>query len=253
MQSLETMQTTLETSFAHYEEALPTPDDTISLFSAQMLAIPSVSINISLTSFLTGLAVYLAFLWTRNLDSDAGPSDSRNVFVIFMVFVFVYGLFYWFPNLLKSREILAFQLQRRFEQGFRDLRATIKSRSDNPPESQNASQKMTPSHAQGTSASGAPILNEVSPIDQENALKSEQPTSNSDDVIVNVDDSSYLRPPQPKAESDLQPPCKPAASLCSPKDLVAALERLALLHDKIAHESQIVAEKYRGQVHELEE
>ncbi|KFY69711.1 hypothetical protein V498_10440, partial [Pseudogymnoascus sp. VKM F-4517 (FW-2822)] len=50
----------------------------VSLFSTVILETPRSMINISLGSFLTGLAVYFGFLWTRNLDTNAGPGDSRN-------------------------------------------------------------------------------------------------------------------------------------------------------------------------------
>ena len=84
---MQNLRTSFEGIDTPYGRASSVPDDTISLFSAQMLAIPSVSINISLTSFLIGLAVYLAFIWSRNLDTDAGLSYSRNVLIIFLVFV----------------------------------------------------------------------------------------------------------------------------------------------------------------------
>jgi hypothetical protein len=61
-------------------------------------------INISLGSFLTGLAVYFGFLWTRDLDANAGPSDSRNLFIIFIVVVLYYIGMYSVPRGIKSND-----------------------------------------------------------------------------------------------------------------------------------------------------
>lgn len=41
--------------------------------------------KLSITALLTGLAVYQGFLWTRGLDTEAGRSDSRDVFITYIV------------------------------------------------------------------------------------------------------------------------------------------------------------------------
>lgn len=76
----------------------------VSLFSALILETPRSMINISLGSFLTGLAVYFGFLWTRDLDVNAGPGDSRNVFIIFIVTVLCCIGMYSVPRGIKSND-----------------------------------------------------------------------------------------------------------------------------------------------------
>ena len=53
-------------------------------------------------------------------------------------------------------------------------------------------------------------------------------------------------------KSDTQSPSAPAVHPSSPNGLAAALKRMAILHDEIARESRVVAEKYRDQIHVLE-
>jgi hypothetical protein len=76
----------------------------VSLFSALILETPRSMINISLGSFLTGLAVYFGFLWTRDLDANAGPGDSRNLFIIFIVTVLCCIGMYSVPRGIKSND-----------------------------------------------------------------------------------------------------------------------------------------------------
>ena len=76
----------------------------VSLFSALILETPRSMINISLGSFLTGLAVYFGFLWTRDLDANAGSGDSRNVFIIFIVTVLCCIGMYSVPRGIKSND-----------------------------------------------------------------------------------------------------------------------------------------------------
>jgi hypothetical protein len=76
----------------------------VSLFSALILETPRSMINISLGSFLTGLAIYFGFLWTRDLDANAGPGDSRNVFIIFIVIVLCCIGMYSVPRGIKSND-----------------------------------------------------------------------------------------------------------------------------------------------------
>lgn len=41
-------------------------------------------IKLSIIALFTGLAIYLGFVWTRNLDPISGEKDSRAVFIFFM-------------------------------------------------------------------------------------------------------------------------------------------------------------------------
>lgn len=58
------------------------------------ISAPVILLSASLNSFLGGFGVYLGTVWTKNLDEDASPADSRNVFLVYAVGVGVcYGLY----------------------------------------------------------------------------------------------------------------------------------------------------------------
>ncbi len=76
----------------------------VSVVSTLILETSRSMINISLGSFLTGLAVYFGFLWTRDLDANAGPGDSRNVFIIFSVAVLCCIGMYSVPRGIKRKD-----------------------------------------------------------------------------------------------------------------------------------------------------
>ena len=101
-----------------------------SLYSALMLATPSNLINMSLGSFVIGIAVYLGFLWTRNLDTSAGTDDSRNVFIIFLICVVFCISSYSIPHALKDREVICVRLYRRLLFSFERLKQDVKEKSD---------------------------------------------------------------------------------------------------------------------------
>jgi hypothetical protein len=112
----------------------------VSLFSALILETPRSMINISLGSFLTGLAVYFGFLWTRDLDANAGPGDSRNVFIIFIVTVLYCIGMYSVPRGIKSNDEYVASVYSRIRSTL-DLmninvqnRARIESNDNSPPE-----------------------------------------------------------------------------------------------------------------------
>ena len=52
-----------------------------SLAAVLILSAPFTMVKVSIFSFLIGLATYQGFLYTRNLDSDAGPDHSRDSFI----------------------------------------------------------------------------------------------------------------------------------------------------------------------------
>lgn len=55
-----------------------------SLPAVFILSAPFTTVKVAIFAFLTGLAIYQAFTWKRGLDTSAGLSDSRNVFITFM-------------------------------------------------------------------------------------------------------------------------------------------------------------------------
>ena len=62
--------------------------------SVLTVSAPGLLLSASLYFLLIGFGVYLGFMWTRALDDLAGPDDSREVFIIYLVsLVFCYGLY----------------------------------------------------------------------------------------------------------------------------------------------------------------
>ena len=59
--------------------------------------------NWSLIAYVVGLGVYLGSMWRRGLDADASPSDSRNIFIVFLlcatIWYCVYFALVFFANL----------------------------------------------------------------------------------------------------------------------------------------------------------
>ena len=77
-----------------------------SLWSAFILQAPFSYMQLSLGSFVLGLGIYLGFVWTRDLDQSAGPNDSRNIFIVFVLVVVFCIYFYVTPALYKEIEVL---------------------------------------------------------------------------------------------------------------------------------------------------
>ena len=75
-----------------------------SVYAVLVMGIPAFMLNLSLGMLLIGLGVYLAFIWTRRLDTQAGPNDSRNVFVFYIIGIFTMIATYFIPNALKDGE-----------------------------------------------------------------------------------------------------------------------------------------------------
>jgi ankyrin repeat protein len=57
----------------------PAPSSTITISA------PSLLLSSSLLLLLSGMGVFLAFVWTRMTDTDAGTSSSRDVFITYIV------------------------------------------------------------------------------------------------------------------------------------------------------------------------
>jgi len=78
------------------KHSLRNVDDEFLPSAASVLTIsaPNMLLSASLNAFLIGLGVYLGFVWTRNLDALAGPHDSRDVFITYVISLAVcYGVY----------------------------------------------------------------------------------------------------------------------------------------------------------------
>ncbi|KAH8768849.1 hypothetical protein F5883DRAFT_63347 [Diaporthe sp. PMI_573] len=65
-----------------------------SITSVLTYSAPNALLSASVCAFLVGLGIYLGFVWTNDLDQSASPSDSRAVFVTYIVSVSVcYSLY----------------------------------------------------------------------------------------------------------------------------------------------------------------
>lgn len=80
-----------------------------SLWSAFLLQVPFTYMKLSLGSFVIGLSIYLGFVWTRDLDQEAGKNDSRNIFIVLLIVVVACIYSYVAPALYKSLEVLPVQ------------------------------------------------------------------------------------------------------------------------------------------------
>ena len=63
---------------------------------------PEQLLSASLFSLLSGLGVYLAFIWQRGLDTNAGTDDSKNVFIVFTVSLAVCLAIYSLSTIVQS-------------------------------------------------------------------------------------------------------------------------------------------------------
>jgi hypothetical protein len=80
------------------------PELQSSVAAAILMSSPSMMINFAVGSFLTGIGVYLGFVWQNDLDPLATKSESLNVFICFLIsLVFCYS-FYGLPFLSKLWE-----------------------------------------------------------------------------------------------------------------------------------------------------
>lgn len=53
--------------------------------SAITISAPSLLLSSSLLLLLSGMGVYLAFVWTWEVDKDAGTPSSRDVFIVYII------------------------------------------------------------------------------------------------------------------------------------------------------------------------
>jgi hypothetical protein len=60
-----------------------------SLAAVLILDSPKSLVDLSVLAFLVGLSVYILFIWINKLDLDAGSGDSRNVFIFYIVTLWV--------------------------------------------------------------------------------------------------------------------------------------------------------------------
>lgn len=81
-----------------------TPQLQASVAAAILMSSPSMMINFALGAFLTGIGTYLGFVWQKDLDTIAGKSESRNVFVCFLISLVFCYTFYMLPFLSKLWE-----------------------------------------------------------------------------------------------------------------------------------------------------
>jgi len=75
---------------------------TPSVVSVITMSAPQLLLSSSLFSLLLGIGVYFGFTWTRNLNTDAGPNDDRNVMIIYLVSVIVCIIVYSVSRLIQD-------------------------------------------------------------------------------------------------------------------------------------------------------
>lgn len=65
-----------------------------SIAAVLTISAPNMLLSASLNSFLLGFGIYLAFIWTRDLDSAAGNIGSREIFFTYVASLTVcYGIY----------------------------------------------------------------------------------------------------------------------------------------------------------------
>ena len=71
-----------------------------------ILAAPYIMMSSAIIAFIFGLAIYQGFVWTRDLDTDAGKINSRNVFIAYIVSSGFGAAFFSFAGIIKYAEDL---------------------------------------------------------------------------------------------------------------------------------------------------
>ena len=77
-----------------------------SISAVFILSAPYTMMSCAIFAFIVGLAIYQGFVWTRNLDTDAGKLNSRNVFIAYIVSTGICELFFAFAGWIKAIEDL---------------------------------------------------------------------------------------------------------------------------------------------------
>ena len=77
-----------------------------SLSGIFILSAPYTMMSYAILAFITGLAIYQGFVWTRTLDTDAGKDNSRNVFIAYIVSTGFCELFFLSAGMIKAIESL---------------------------------------------------------------------------------------------------------------------------------------------------
>lgn len=65
-----------------------------SLAAIFIVSAPFAMVKVSIFTFLVGLAIYQGFIFTKNLDDNTAPGDSRNSFIVLMVGTGMCSLFF---------------------------------------------------------------------------------------------------------------------------------------------------------------
>jgi hypothetical protein len=64
-----------------------------------LLCASKTFLNYAIVAYVLGLGVYLGFVWQNSLDADAGRDDSRNIFIVFLIFTcFCLCIIHLVPN-----------------------------------------------------------------------------------------------------------------------------------------------------------
>lgn len=71
-----------------------------------ILSAPYTMMSYAIFAFLLGLAIYQGFVWTRNLDADAGKLNSRHVFIAYIVSTGFCQMFFLSAGVIKAIEEL---------------------------------------------------------------------------------------------------------------------------------------------------
>lgn len=77
-----------------------------SLSTIFVLSAPYTMMSYSIIAFVIGLAIYQGFVWTRTLDTDAGKTNSRNVFIAYIASSGFCQLFFASADIIKTVESL---------------------------------------------------------------------------------------------------------------------------------------------------
>ncbi len=77
-----------------------------SLSAIFILSAPYTMMSFAILAFITGLAIYQGFVWTKTLDTDAGKANSRNVFIAYIVSTGFCQLFFLSADVIKAIESL---------------------------------------------------------------------------------------------------------------------------------------------------